>query len=298
MGNTPTKDYETVPLKCVEDEIPNKISATFPVETKKTELVFTPPNSMKIEQIDAPNDKINIQVDDLISLGYSLQQTFKTEKNNEFVMRLNSFSDEHKKLLVNKCLDHSDAVTMNILGLCCEYGHGIAKNGNDAHTYYTIASEKGNICGTLNLINCYENGIGIGKEPAVAFNICKKFLHTVHPQIFWKLGDMYLKGIGTTKDLQAAFSQYLHSYRLEPTVEKAREIAHICILLQDYGSALTYYYNGYNLAQGADKSVFKGNIDDLMREYGNIIVYTEFIKVKKEIYEIKSKLDNQSVVQV
>lgn len=70
--------------------------------------------------------------------------------------------------------EKGDAWAQYQLGLCLEYGNGVAKDAKEAVKWYRKAAERESAPAQLRLGSCYENGIGIEKNFSEAMKWYRK----------------------------------------------------------------------------------------------------------------------------
>ena len=110
--------------------------------------------------------------------------------------------------------------SLNNLGICYEFGHGVPKDLDQAFLFYKEASDKGYHEAKLNLACMYFNN---GKETKNQdkFKDAAKLFRTLimedpqRPEPFFYLGQLHESGFGVTRDLKSAFQYYRKGAKLD-----------------------------------------------------------------------------------
>ena len=55
------------------------------------------------------------------------------------------------------------------MGVCCEYGTGVAKDDREAVKWYRKAAEQNHASAQFNMGNCYAKGLGVAKDYVEAY---------------------------------------------------------------------------------------------------------------------------------
>ena len=93
------------------------------------------------------------------------------------------------------------------LGLCYEYGYGVARDAGKAAFYYQKAADRGDITGTCRLGYLYEQGLGVARDYGRAMELYKKSAQRgdiIAAPGMVAVGKMYAAGLGVPKDLAEA----------------------------------------------------------------------------------------------
>lgn len=107
-----------------------------------------------------------------------------------------------------KAAEAGHELAMLNLGVCYEYGDGIAKNPQKAVSLYVAASEKGNAMAQCNLGYCYFNGVGVGKDAKKAALWYKKAADGKNVRAMNNLGYCYENGQGVARNPVKAYELY------------------------------------------------------------------------------------------
>ena len=97
-----------------------------------------------------------------------------------------------------------DAAAQNNLGVCYEYGQGVARNYAEAVEWYKKAAVQGHANAQNNLGLCYENGQGVARNYAEAVEWYKKAAVQGHVYAQFNLGECYDNGQGVTRNYAEA----------------------------------------------------------------------------------------------
>lgn len=93
------------------------------------------------------------------------------------------------------------------LGLCYEYGYGVARDAGKAAFYYQKSADRGDITGTCRLGYLYEQGLGVARDYGRAMELYKKSAQRgdiIAAPGMVAVGKMYAAGLGVPKDLTEA----------------------------------------------------------------------------------------------
>lgn len=93
------------------------------------------------------------------------------------------------------------------LGNCYNNGYGTDRDLDLAFEAYKKGAELNDFDCTYQLARCYENGRGTSRDYDKTFELAKK-LNSMDPQSTY-LGNCYLYGIGTPKDPERGFQEYM-----------------------------------------------------------------------------------------
>lgn len=104
---------------------------------------------------------------------------------------------------------HADA--QNYLGYCFEQGVGVSKNPSKAFEYYKKASKKGSLHAKYNLASCLEYGIGVEQDEFKALNIYQELSDDGYVDAKNKIAWYYENGHLVHKDLDKALELYKES---------------------------------------------------------------------------------------
>lgn len=106
----------------------------------------------------------------------------------------------------------------------CEKGDGVT-----TFSLFTLLAQEEIALGQHYLAWCYEQGIGVARDPIAAFDLWSKSALAGIPESLHALGHMYANGYGTEKDIVKAYYWYFKAAstgdeEARTGVEKLREI--------------------------------------------------------------------------
>ena len=101
-----------------------------------------------------------------------------------------------------------DAAAQNNLGVCYEYGQGVARNYAEAVEWYKKAAVQGHVYAQFNLGECYDNGQGVTRNYAEAAKWFRKAAEQGHATAQNNLGVCYENGRGVAKNRLQAMKWY------------------------------------------------------------------------------------------
>ena len=117
--------------------------------------------------------------------------------------------------------ENGDADAQNKIGLCYEYGDGVAQDYAEAFKWYSLAAEQGNARAMNSVGHCYYNGYSVPVDYTEAFRWFKKSADAGNKKAQYNLGVCYEFGKGVKKDLTEAKRWY--QMAADNGHEKARE---------------------------------------------------------------------------
>lgn len=118
------------------------------------------------------------------------------------VFAQNAYEENIKKA------NEGDMVAQNQIGLCYEYGYGVAKDQKMAFSWYMKAAEQGYPRAQGNVGNCYFCGRGIKQDFNLAILWFKKAAEQGNAASECNLGFCYNNGYGVEKDIAKAVFWY------------------------------------------------------------------------------------------
>ncbi|MBO6186234.1 MAG: SEL1-like repeat protein [Chryseobacterium sp.] len=198
------------------------------------------------EKAKADIEKIVEIAEKAYNTPFKFEETYKKCNKLADLLGYNFFSDKIGKQLSFKwrkfAADNGDVSAMHNIGINYSSGIGTEIDIEKAIEYYLKAAEKGLL--TTNLPGCYERK----KDYKKALEWYEK-LAALDPNNYWswyKIGEMYQKGLGTEKDFKKAI--YWYKKALE-----SPEYANTCYMLgemyengegveQSYSKAMMYFY--------------------------------------------------------
>jgi TPR repeat protein len=104
----------------------------------------------------------------------------------------------------HKAAEQGHADAQFNLGVCFEYGQGVANDPDEAVKWYHKAAEQGNAGAQFNLGWCFKNGEGVEKYPVEAVKWYHKAAEQGHARAQNSLGVCFMNGQGVAKDLEGA----------------------------------------------------------------------------------------------
>ena len=117
--------------------------------------------------------------------------------------------------------ENGDADAQNKIGLCYEYGDGVAQDYAEAFKWYSLAAEQGNARAMNSVGHCYYNGYSVPVDYTEAFRWFKKSADAGNKKAQYNLGVCYELGKGVKKDISEAKKWYRKA--ADNGHEKARE---------------------------------------------------------------------------
>lgn len=137
----------------------------------------------------------------LPSLTYAgLEDGLRAYQKNDFSTAFEEF---------HKVAEQGDVTAQNVLGFMYAYGQGVAKDGQQAITWYRKAADQGFPEAQAGLARVYEAGLGgvaINKQQAVYWYLKAADQGVASAQ--YNLGFMHANGYGVMKDEQLAADWY------------------------------------------------------------------------------------------
>lgn len=94
------------------------------------------------------------------------------------------------------------------LGVCYDYGQGVAENDGEAVKWYRKAAEQGLVHAQVILGDCYYGGEGVSKNYEEAVKWYRKAAEQGHPGAQYNLGNCYYKGEGVAENEEEAIKWY------------------------------------------------------------------------------------------
>jgi TPR repeat protein len=107
-----------------------------------------------------------------------------------------------------KATEQGDAAAQSNLGLCYQFGRGVATDLAEAARWYRKAAEQGDATAQNNLGYCYESGLGVTKDLAKAARWFRKAAEQGDATAQNNLGVCYTHGRGVATDLAEAARWY------------------------------------------------------------------------------------------
>ena len=281
----------------VADELP----AQQPVSLSGTNT-FTPPPLSLIESKPTATDKFGgvlvaqPVVPDWASLKPVAQQTnssrvvtnsvtieelrAKAEKGDaEAQFELGTYfwtTDEDEAVKwFTKAAEQNLALAQNNLGICYEYGEGVAKDAVEAVKWFRKAAEQNDANAQYSLGYMYALGRGVPQDYAEAVKWCRKAADQGDAQAQCNLGVCYADGQGVAKDEEEAIKWY-------------RKAAEQNLALAQYNLGVCYA-NGLGVAKDAVEAVkwFRkaAEQNDANAQYNLGVCYAEGRGVAKDAVE-------------
>jgi len=94
------------------------------------------------------------------------------------------------------------------LGVCYSNGDGVAKDAEQAVSWYRRAAEAGHADAQFNLGVCYSDGDGVAKDAEQAVSWYRRAAEAGNADAQFNLGVCYSNGDGVAKDAEQAVSWY------------------------------------------------------------------------------------------
>lgn len=132
------------------------------------------------------------------------------------------------------------------LAISYELGDKVAQDYKKAFSLYRDSAEYGSIGGLMNLARCYKDGIGVEKNPSIAYQlICKSAQsENATSHAYFSLGMFLENGIGTTPDFDEALKWYRRAAEGDSLDAKnaiGRFYEHGISVEQDLSEAIKWY---------------------------------------------------------
>ncbi|KAH3745189.1 sel1 repeat family protein [Pelomyxa schiedti] len=108
--------------------------------------------------------------------------------------------------LWRRAVDSGNAMAMNSIAVCYNYGWGVSKCINQSVSLYRKAADCGNAKALFNLGFCFENGEASARDMKQAVSLYQRAVAVGSTSAMFNLADCYLKGDGVDKDVNMGLS--------------------------------------------------------------------------------------------
>ena len=166
------------------------------------------------------------------------------ELNSRGVSHYNKQEYEQAVDFFRKASEQGHATAQFNLGICYDYGQGVAQDYNEAVKWYRKAAEQGYARAQYNLGVCYKNGQGVAKDYNEAVKWYRKAAEQGYADAQNNLGVCYEKGQGVAQDYNEAVKWYRKA--AEQGYARAQYNLGVCYdygrgIAQDYKEAVKWY---------------------------------------------------------